>query len=64
MDLTYGWPGIIGFVGRCEVAVDGHEGPNKSGEDNNTEEGERGRVGDRSHKEARNIGTSKNTHRA
>jgi hypothetical protein len=64
IDLTHGRPGIIEFVGRCEVAADGHEGPNKSGEDNNTEEGERGRVGNRSHKEARNIGTSEDTCRA
>ena len=62
IDLTHWWPGIVELSSRCKIAADSHEGANKAGEDGNTQEGERGRVGDHSDEEARDIGTGENTY--
>ena len=58
--LAHGWPGVVELTSGREIAADGHESANKSGEDNDAEEGERRRVGNHSH-EARNIDASKST---
>lgn len=60
IDLAHGWPRVVELTGGRKIASDGNESPNESGEDDDTEEGERRRVGDHSD-EAWNVGSSKST---
>ena len=59
--LAHGWPAVVEFSGGCEVTANSYEGTNEAGEDSNTEEGERRRIGDHTNEEARKVGTSENT---
>ena len=62
IDLAHGWPGVVELISGREVSADGNESGNEGGEDNNTEEGERGRVGDHSNEETWEIGPCENTY--
>jgi len=60
--LADGWPRVVELTSGCEVASDSHESADEGGEGNDTEEGERRRVGNHSDEEAWKVGTSKNTY--
>ena len=59
--LTHGWPRVVELTGGCKVTADSYEGTNEAGEDSDTKESERGRVGDHTNKEAWNIGPDEST---
>jgi hypothetical protein len=62
VDLAHGRPRVVKLRGRCKVAADGNKSADETHEDSNTKESERGRIGDHSDEEAREIGTSENTY--